>query len=177
MDSVYILNPPLSASYDISETPYTKEGNTSILTSVSNDLFSLQEEGGVNGGFLERLANDFSLNAVQDYFIYWFWQYVYSTVYEPLGEEILSITAYRLKTLEYLSKSDINHLAELLFSSKALKAQEGLSTKQLALIEFIHKLAVTTALSTLSQGFNDIQGKYWAEGLIYLLPRPGVYGV
>lgn len=174
-DSVYVLNPPLSASYDISETPYTEEGNTSILTSVSNALFSLQEEGGVNDGFLERLANDFSRNAVQDYFICWFWQYVYSTVYEPLGEEILSIAAYRLKTLGQLSRSDVNRLGESLLSSGALKRQEGLSTKQFAFIEFIHKLAVTTALNTSYQNSNDIQEGHWAKGVLYLLPSAGVY--
>jgi DNA-binding HxlR family transcriptional regulator len=174
-DSVYVLNPPLAASYYISETTYNNERNTSILTSMSNALVSLREEEGFNDGFLDRLVTDFSLGAVQGYFLYWFWQYAYSTVYESLGEEILSITEYRLKTLEQRSKSDINRLAELLFSSRALKAQGELSAKQFAVIEFIHKLAVTTVLSTSSQDFNDTQGKYPTEKLIYLLPKGGIY--
>lgn len=174
-DSVYVLNPPLSASYYISETTCNNERNTSILTSMSNALASLQGEEGFSDGFLERLATDLSLNSVQGYFLYWFWQYVYSTVYEPLGEEIQYITTYRLETLEQRSKSDINRLAELLFSSRALKAQKELSVKQFAVIEFIHKLAVTTALSTSSQDFNDTQGKYPTEKLIYLLPKGGIY--
>jgi hypothetical protein len=67
---------------------------------MSDALVSLREGDGFNDGLLGRLVTDFSLGAVQGYFLYWFWQYVYSTVYESLGEEILSITAYRLKTLE-----------------------------------------------------------------------------
>jgi hypothetical protein len=62
-----------------------------------------------------------------------------------------------------------------LFSSRALKAQGELSAKQFAVIEFTHKLAVTTALSTSSRDFNDTQGKYPTEKLIYLLPKGGIY--
>jgi response regulator of citrate/malate metabolism len=174
-DSVYVLSPPLSASYCILEIPCAKERNTSILTSVSGALFSLREGGGVDSGFLERLMADFSRNTVQDYFLYWFWQYVYSTVYERLGEDVSSITPYRLKTLERCSKSDINCLAGLLFSSRVLKVQKELSAEQFSLIEFIHKLAVTTALSAHSPNFNDIQKECSAGELIYLLPGAGVY--
>jgi predicted transcriptional regulator len=174
-DSVYVLTPPSYSSFLILEIPNIKEKNFSILSSISGAILSSQKEDDIDNDFQKKIATDFSCNVVQNHFLYWFWRYVYLTVCEPLNREASPINAYRLKVLYQIPESNVSRIAESLFSPNAFDAKEKPTKWQYELIEFIHKLAVTTALDTFPSYFNDIQEEYSTKGLIYLLPGLGVY--
>lgn len=172
--SIYLLNPPSNYSYFISGLPLLSEKKQLILDDVREIFILLKQQFPEDAELLNGLEADFNNNSVSSYFLYWFWQYLYSNFSPYFNGEPLK--PYLRDSLENITPSNEKIIAKSLFSKSIFELWKSNTPILSELAKKIHGLVFETGIEINSQGkeefFGTNQGKMSAllpDGAVYFL--------
>ena len=174
-NSVYLLSPPDESPHFLIELPKINEASNLTISSVLNITAYLKDEFLDGKRLLGKIEADLNRLDVQEYFLYWFWQYVYSYVEIDFKNEGQRLNDYHKKALISCDETKLNKLAYSLFSPAFAKKFENNDQVLDSWCRKVHELAINTLLEAYPQKFEQFQNGGLSHRLRFILSDTGIY--